>query len=51
VIEIDGARFEVFSNLWDFLEAFRLEATHASKTPQLWVDAICIDQATTQERK
>jgi hypothetical protein len=51
VIEIDGARFEVFSNLWNFLEAFRLEATHASKPPQLWIDAICIDQATTQERK
>ncbi|KIW64732.1 hypothetical protein PV04_09645 [Phialophora macrospora] len=50
VIEIDEALFEVFSNLWDFLEAFRREASYTCKTPQLWIDAICIDQATTQER-
>ncbi|EXJ56128.1 hypothetical protein A1O7_09059 [Cladophialophora yegresii CBS 114405] len=50
VIEIDGALFSVLSNLWAFLEAFRLQARYTCRTQQLWIGAVCIDQATTLER-
>lgn len=45
-ILIDGKRFVVRANLWDFLA----EARREKYTCSLWIDAICINQEDIEER-
>lgn len=46
VIRLGGTAFRVRKNLWDFLHRARKRGL----TGYLWIDAICIDQATVGER-
>jgi hypothetical protein len=43
---VDGKRLPITANLDQALRSLRLEA----KSPRLWVDSICINQASDQER-
>ena len=52
-IRINGAPFKILSNLWAFLDAYdRAQQLPTAKKPKfLWIDALCIDQTSTTERK
>jgi hypothetical protein len=45
-IELNGTRFPVRKNLWDFLKQARTNGFRG----YLWIDALCIDQAQVGER-
>jgi hypothetical protein len=45
-IYLNGIRFPIGNNLWQFLHHMRLQNTHIT----LWVDAICINQSDVKER-
>jgi hypothetical protein len=45
-IDLNGSRFPVGKNLWQFLHHMRLRDKHIT----LWIDAICINQSNVKER-
>ncbi|KAK0708439.1 heterokaryon incompatibility protein-domain-containing protein, partial [Lasiosphaeris hirsuta] len=45
-ISVDGKRFPATENLWKALHNVR----HATERRTLWVDAICIDQSSDDEK-
>ncbi|KAJ9657254.1 hypothetical protein H2201_008235 [Coniosporium apollinis] len=45
-IEIDGFRIQIGKNLWTALHNLR----HRSHSQTLWVDSICIDQSSAEEK-
>jgi hypothetical protein len=50
-ISLNGKSFRVRQNLFDFLEHMRSRPTTSSNTTQLiWIDALCIDQSSINER-
>ncbi|KAH7070783.1 heterokaryon incompatibility protein-domain-containing protein [Paraphoma chrysanthemicola] len=50
VILINGFKFEIGENLYDFLCAYRNDSTNTSNGWYLWIDQICIDQSNIPER-
>jgi hypothetical protein len=44
-IDLNGSRFPVGKNLWQFLHHMRLRDKHIT----LWIDAICINQSNVKE--
>jgi hypothetical protein len=48
-ILVNGQKFWVRQNLWDFLDRARHD--HRLNTEQLWIDALCIDQENVAERQ
>jgi len=56
VIEVNGRSLSVGENLYQFLRAYRSHRTrelphpHIAQTHTLWIDAICIRQADTNEK-
>ena len=49
-ITINGGSFQVRPNLYGFLLAMRERLNHGLDTPDLWIDAICINQSKLDER-
>lgn len=54
-IELDGQKYKLPTNLWQFLKAWRTcKMRHGKRSEEfdywLWVDALCINQSDAQER-
>ncbi|XPT00448.1 hypothetical protein M3J09_009601 [Ascochyta lentis] len=49
-IKLNGKPFLVRQNLWDFLHQRRIDQSRDNESRYLWIDALCINQASNTER-